>query len=544
MFGRVTDSISLVISSLNQINDCYDGDVFDDVFAKIVDRSKFQWEEVGTESFSMSVLDGFRVPLSHQNQLLLGIEQGASRRLILVDGLGENPGLECSWERKNWPRFYWEIEESAPRSPMAHIVEKALGYWSLQPKVMMKCSLRNWRLLDKRNKTVVRVTAMTVSVGDDSSTDSRVYVSLSPVRGFVNAFQSTTNDLSHYAARQSSPVEDIQYLLERASEFDYAAKKPVSYTDDAYSASCQLMLGALNEMKSHTAGMVEDVDTEFLHQYRVNLRKTRSLLQECKRLFQGDDLTSYKRLFKQLSSLTTPVRDYDVHLLMIEDWIRRNDASELTHDILPLHKLITRKRQRALKVLLSFVHSSDYESEIESWDAFLREGVNSKKKLAKLSLGKYAAKRIRLCYRRLVLDGHKLNEDSADEAFHDLRLDFKRLRYLLEYFLGIFPQKRYATIYKRTKKLQSILGDFQDITVQKAALMGYADELQVGSSVGPRTYLCLGILLQEMGADHDGLRQQFHEMFYRLDCAENEAFVATLGKDREVESPPINSEAS
>ena len=74
--------------------------------------------------------------------------------------------------------------------------------------------------------------------------------------------------------------------------------------------------------------------------------------------------------------------------------------------------------------------------------------------------------RIRHVYRRMVRDGRAIGADSPDEALHDLRKRGKELRYLLEFFGGLFPAEVVKPMVAALKDLQDVLGRFQDRTVQ------------------------------------------------------------------------------
>jgi len=57
-------------------------------------------------------------------------------------------------------------------------------------------------------------------------------------------------------------------------------------------------------------GIKADYDTEFLHDYRVSLRKVRSVLS----LFKGENI-ALKQAFSDIMKGTNQLRDLDVYLL-------------------------------------------------------------------------------------------------------------------------------------------------------------------------------------------------------------------------------------
>ena len=68
----------------------------------------------------------------------------------------------------------------------------------------------------------------------------------------------------------------------------------------------------------------------------------------------------------------------------------------------------------------------------------------------------------------------EIDDDSPDEALHRLRIDAKKLRYLLEFFRALYPPKEIGAVVGALKSLQDNLGDFNDLSVQQGAMRGFA----------------------------------------------------------------------
>jgi CHAD domain-containing protein len=66
---------------------------------------------------------------------------------------------------------------------------------------------------------------------------------------------------------------------------------------------------------------------------------------------------------------------------------------------------------------------------------------------------------------------------SPPRALHRLRIDCKKLRYLLEFFISLYKADDTARIIKPLKRLQDNLGTFNDLDVQEHALLHFTDEL-------------------------------------------------------------------
>ena len=75
-----------------------------------------------------------------------------------------------------------------------------------------------------------------------------------------------------------------------------------------------------------------------------------------------------------------------------------------------------------------------------------------------------------------------------------------------------------------------MLGDFQDITVQKSALHDFADELAKLKNVNHETFLALGQVTGEFTNQHDDLKHRFHVQFTEFCDDQHKHMIANLGE--------------
>jgi CHAD domain-containing protein len=131
---------------------------------------------------------------------------------------------------------------------------------------------------------------------------------------------------------------------------------------------------------------------------------------------------------------------------------------------------------------------------------------------AALAIDAVAADRIRSVYRRMVRDGRAIDDDSPDADLHELRKRGKELRYLLELFGGVFAADVVKPMVKTLKGLQEVLGEFQDLTVQRAQLRAAADEL-TAQGANTEALLAMGRLMATLEARQHEVRAAFAERF-------------------------------
>ncbi len=89
----------------------------------------------------------------------------------------------------------------------------------------------------------------------------------------------------------------------------------------------KILLRLLEIMQQNTSGTIKGRDTEFMHDYRVVIKKIRVALKQANTVHPQEISTEYKSFFSQLGKLTNPVRDLDVFLLQLQNYQADFDQS-------------------------------------------------------------------------------------------------------------------------------------------------------------------------------------------------------------------------
>ena len=85
-------------------------------------------------------------------------------------------------------------------------------------------------------------------------------------------------------------------------------------------AIAEMLTGFAAAIEENVPGTVASIDTEFLHDLRVAVRRTRSILKLVGDVLPDGLAERFAPEFKWLGDLTTPVRDLDVYLLELDPW--------------------------------------------------------------------------------------------------------------------------------------------------------------------------------------------------------------------------------
>jgi len=273
-----------------------------------------------------------------------------------------------------------------------------------------------------------------------------------------------------------------------------------------------MMLRRLLELSAETeSGILEDSDTEFLHDYRVLLRRARSVLSVMKGVLSPDDTVALKAGFRALAHRTNALRDLDVHLLGHDAQLARVPEA-LRPALEPFFASLQQQRDTEQRAVCKVLRSSAYAAErsaLADRVAHAEPGVRGG-----VSIRKLADQRIHKTVERVLVSGRAITPDTPDAEVHELRLDCKKLRYTLELFKELYPPSEIQAMVRRLKKLQDVLGDFNDCSVQKDALLAWVDN---HASVKPRTAMAIGALYDGLHRDQLSLRAQVESRFAQFD---------------------------
>ena len=270
-------------------------------------------------------------------------------------------------------------------------------------------------------------------------------------------------------------------------------------------------------IEANWQGTVEDVDPEFLHDWRVAVRRTRSVLGESKHVLPTAVGQEARERFRTLGRATGPARDLDVYIIEWPTYTAGLDAG-VREALGPALDLLRRHRDEAQRNLVELLRAARADGWLARWRSWLDGPVTDpdQGRDQHRPLGDHVAARIRASHRRLVDHGRQIRPDSPAEALHDLRKDAKRLRYMLDCFGSLLPDHRRDRFVKRLKALQSNLGEHQDAEVHVHHLRLVSHELhEHGAASG--TLVAIGQLAEQLDRRRHATRVEFAEQFGAFD---------------------------
>ncbi len=296
---------------------------------------------------------------------------------------------------------------------------------------------------------------------------------------------------------------------------DYSSKvavslDPLTPSGEAVRHILQHLLGI---MERNVEGAMEGEDPEFLHDFRVAVRRTRSALSQLEGVLDPEAAAPFRSEFAWLQQVTGPARDMDVHSLALPAY-REHLPPDARRELAPLAAYLADHRKKAHDEVREALDSGRFAELRKGWRAFLDDPPEGGQgPLAGSPVGQVSAERIWKVSRRALKEGRAIEGKSPPEDLHELRKTCKKLRYLLEFFRSIYPGGAVDKLVGSLKVLQEDLGDFQDLQVQSEALEKIAREMLEEGTAPAGTFMAMGRLVEGLRWRSLRARERFEECF-------------------------------
>lgn len=415
-----------------------------------------------------------------------------------------------------------------PSEEVRHIIEPLLDCRALIAACNLDYETYNLNILNNDEKIILRLV-----LEEHELFDNRVI--LLPIKGYDKAtahiVELLTTDFGFIPSHK--PLLLTALHMQGRKPNDYSSKLNVNLDPDmrADIATKYIYSHLLKAIKDNEQGTIADTDSEFLHDFRVAVRRTRAGLNQLKNLLPENSSQYYTDFFSWLGQVTGSTRDLDVYLLNFTAY--KNSLPEsMRDDLQPLYDFLLLKQKHAQKELAIKLRSNRYLTTLSEWEQYLKAQapLTPIEPNAKLSIKQLADRRIWKNYKRVLQEGNVINEHSPAEALHDLRKSCKKLRYLMEFFQNLYPDQQIKVFIKNLKGLQEVLGDFQDYAVQEQTLKQFSEEM-LENQVPANTLLAMGVLIQNLDALRAKARDAFSAKFIHFKHEDNQETLKQLLKD-------------
>lgn len=424
-----------------------------------------------------------------------------------------------------------------PAGPCRDELEPVLEMRRLLPIVEVERRTHTVHVLDDQEKTVARLRLRVHQAGAPGEAKTPLPVALvtEPLRGYDAEHADLVSFLESELSLDATGQDELSAALAAIGRApgDYSSKPRLDLEPSmpALEAAVRIHRALLATLLANEDGTRRDLDPEFLHDFRVAARRTRSALSQLKDVLPPERVEGFREEFRWLGSATGPTRDLDVYLLKIDGYEALLPEAVRGH-LEALRGFLRRHQKVEQERLAAELGSPRYRGLIASWSAFLEGPIASAAANAGRPIRELASERIRRAWRRVSKKGRAIDDGSPARALHRLRIDAKKLRYLLEFFGGLYEPAEVDSLVKALKKLQDHLGDFNDLEVQQRKLRELAHGMREEGAASVDVLLAMGELVAELRRLQGEERRRFARRFASFaEPSRREAFRRLFGPD-------------
>jgi CHAD domain-containing protein len=465
--------------------------------------------------FQRSYLDSLDWRLL-RNGLSLVADYREGRIQLRLIGLGDNQ-TRLEADAGHMPVFV----PSLPAGEWGAILAPILRQRALVPHIQLAVARHCMAVLDKQGKTVAHLELdLSELLSPDESEihwfDRRLW--FVPFKGYEKQNKAIVNILSEYGLPVSYTVVPVTGLIAAlhidTARFDARPNVEFHAEERCDGAVKRLLRFFLAVMETNRPFIVADIDTDCLHDFRVAVRRSRSLLGQMQGVIAKQRLIRARAFLSRLNEVTNHQRDLDVMLLNF-NYYRSLLPARLRRNLDPVYACIVDQRRAATDITAQFLRSADYRRFVQNWQKYLdappprRPSLDNAMKPVKAM----ADARTWKAYKRVLAEGRAIDDGSPAEALHNLRKRCKTLRYLIEFFASLYPKGKIQRVLAVLKNLQDNLGEYQDFHVHGELLVKTRGILTEHGHLSPESDVAIArvtqVLVRRGAKSRDGFRKCF-----------------------------------
>jgi len=497
-------------------------------------------ESAPPETYQVHYYDSFDWRLFQAGKILTWQQGNADSQLCLL-GTGDNSTRTAIHLDQEPPGF----AAGLPPGQLRQELDDLLGLRALLPVATIETHSLTSRWVDKEGKTRLRLYLehhRLVQPGGKRSTLCK-RIRVVPLQGYEKNAKRVISVLEKELELCPQEQDLLNLALTSMHKIPggYSSKLNIPLEPElrADAAMRRILLTLMEAMEINEAGTIANLDTEFLHDFRVAVRRTRSALGQMKTVFPPATLARFRDKFGWLGSITSQTRDLDVYLLKFENYQNQLPES-LRADLEPLRTFLNRHHEQEQTRLSRELQTARYRQLKNQWRRYLTSPLPQRPASsdARGSIGEVGPRRTWRMYKRVLREGRAITQASPAEELHELRKSCKKLRYLMEFFQQLYAKNKIRALIKELKGLQENLGDFQDLEVQIHSLQHYSDQMKQEGDMTPRTELAMDILLKSLETRMQEVRDIFDSRFQQFSSKSNEKRFRDLFKPEPAKTEP------
>ncbi|MGH8521739.1 MAG: CHAD domain-containing protein [Gammaproteobacteria bacterium] len=265
-------------------------------------------------------------------------------------------------------------------------------------------------------------------------------------------------------------------------------------------------------MNRHERGLLEGADSEALHDFRVAIRTSRSILNQTRGVFPERPYQRFRSVLAWLAGCTGAARDLDVFLEKMPVFHHMIPAA-LNEGLAPLEDVLHEAQKIEQERLARTCAARRYVGFKRAYGAFLGERAAHACRTPRGNepIVGLASRVIRKRYRKVLAGGRHAGEGATGATLHELRKSGKKLRYLMESFRELYPDEEVRDVLKLLKELQDVLGRLVDLNVQRRLLREWLPRADTARGLPPAALMAAQALDVLLLQDELRIRGSFTE---------------------------------
>lgn len=418
----------------------------------------FVLENVGTDKLTQNYYDTFDFLLFQNNFFLID----NSEEFHLVN---PEKSDDFNYSVIRQPLFYNSFESNGK------LLKSLIGARALLPAFSIQWNNKYYCIKNKDSKIIFRFILKEI-LNDEKKVE---ILALYPLKGYKKEAKTLISTWKSFLDKKISNIHHFlianycpahTYSIQLNLEFD--PHEPLEL------ATKKIFSFYLDIIRKNINGIVADIDTEFLHDFRVGLRKSRSLMSLMKKELEPRILQDFKNPFKRIQQKTNYLRDIDVFLERI-DYFKGLISIHQQAFLDNFFDHLKDERKKELQRLKRHFKTKFFHKTFKDWEELLIPSNSSLllENKSSMPLKKYASESMSDLLKKFHKDVGKIQDHEIVDAVHDCRILCKQLRYVADIFKSLYPAKQINLFLRIIKNFQNILGQYNDAYMQRIMISSY-----------------------------------------------------------------------
>jgi hypothetical protein len=272
--------------------------------------------------------------------------------------------------------FVWDL----PDGPLQQLLAPVVGVRRLLPQAEAEEHGAVLDVLDERGKTVARIRIASSRARLPTSRNGwqrlPTVITVTALRGYEDAYAELVPVIESRPGVEPCAEDLHGLMLQRLGAYYGDVSSPrvsLSPSVRADEGARQIHRALLGILMANEQGVRSNLDTEFLHDFRVAVRRTRSLLGQIKHVFPSEVVAHFSTEFSWIGQLTGAPRDTNVLVL----FLRAHQGEAPAGEMEPLRTLLLQVQQAEHQQLVDALNSDRYRRLLSEWRAFLESAAPS-----------------------------------------------------------------------------------------------------------------------------------------------------------------------